>query len=63
MKPEFKPGLTPYTDAERERDAAERRERDRRQLIRKRATPRGPYNVPGTPQSREFDLRKIGESA
>ena len=56
-------GLKPYTPAEREQDAAERRAMKRRERIRQQALLSGqPYFLPGTPATRRRDLRMMGET-
>lgn len=59
----FASGLIPYTDAERRADEEARRVLIWRGVARRLAAPRGSYDQPGTAQSRERDLRIMGESA
>lgn len=63
MTSQYQPGMTPYTDAERERDAADRllRKPDLAP-IRKRAAPHGRYDLAPSPQTKARDLRILGES-
>lgn len=62
MTAPFAPGLTPYTQAERDRDDEARLRRESVRLARKRSAPRGRYNAPPSPQTKERDLRIMGES-
>ena len=63
MTDRYQPGLTPYTDAEREQDAADYALR-KPDLgpIRRRAAPHGRYDLAPSPQTKERDLRILGES-
>jgi hypothetical protein len=62
MTDKFASGLLPYTAAERERDDEARLRRQSVQLARRRAAPHGRYDRAPSPQTRERDLRILGES-
>jgi hypothetical protein len=63
MTDRYESAARPYSAEERAADAAVRRHRAPDPAkVRKRAAPRGRYDQPGNPQSKERDLRLMGES-
>jgi hypothetical protein len=61
MKP-FASGLTRFSQRERDQCAAFRNEQIKRGIARRKSTPSGQfYNVPGTPESKARDNRRMGE--
>jgi hypothetical protein len=59
---EFKSGLTPFTEAERQADEPSRRKRLAQGVGRRKACRSGQdYNQPGTPETQSRDLRIMGE--
>lgn len=58
----FVSGLVPYSDAERERDEAEKRTLLQRALLL-RMICKGRYDLPGSLASKRRDDRMLGESA
>lgn len=62
MKKDFVVGLTPYSQAERDRDERASKEADRRQFVRRTSCRSGAnYNRRGTPAHKKLYARQAGE--